>query len=216
MANLGGRRDLFPLPISRSANPRESATRSPRLLCRLASSHLAAAIAPRYPPIPPHQPNIRSTLRLATAGASRPTSSDPLLGNDHGLFRSEPSARRFLSNLGVHREDCTPLYPHSGTRAARQKPDAPRSEVSATLHPLGRPPRAIAGDIMQPTGLRSCRSKADKLIAGIRARPVEGDFDDVAHVLQHFGLERIREAGSHTSFGKTGEPSIVIPKKHWR
>ena len=59
-------------------------------------------------------------------------------------------------------------------------------------------------------------SKADKLIARIRARPVEADFDDVAHVLQHFGWERMRENGSHVSFGKDGEPPIVIPKKHGR
>jgi len=54
------------------------------------------------------------------------------------------------------------------------------------------------------------------LIARIRARPVEGDFDDVAYVQQHFGWERLREAGNHVSFGKDGEPAIVIPKKHGR
>ena len=69
---------------------------------------------------------------------------------------------------------------------------------------------------MQPSGLRSWWSKANTPIVRIRARSVEGDFDGVAHVLQHFGWELRREEGSHASFGKDWEPPIVIPKKHGR
>ncbi len=59
-------------------------------------------------------------------------------------------------------------------------------------------------------------SRIEKLIALIRKRPVEAEFDDVATVLEHFGWKAARTKGSHVSFTKAGEAPIVIPKKHGR
>lgn len=59
-------------------------------------------------------------------------------------------------------------------------------------------------------------SKIDKLIARIKARPVEADFEDVELVLRYCGWEIAHERGSHVSFSKTGEMPIVIPRKHGR
>jgi len=55
-------------------------------------------------------------------------------------------------------------------------------------------------------------SQIEKLIARMRARPPEADFDDVRRLLEAFGwtLDRIR--GSHCHFVKTGEPPLTIPK----
>lgn len=54
--------------------------------------------------------------------------------------------------------------------------------------------------------------KREKLIARIRARPVEADFGDVRALLEDFGW-RMRRAGrgSHVVFTKAGEPSITVP-----
>ncbi len=59
-------------------------------------------------------------------------------------------------------------------------------------------------------------SQIEKLIALIKKRPVEAEFDDVARVLYHFGWAAAREEGSHVSFTKAGELPIVIPKRHGR
>lgn len=55
-------------------------------------------------------------------------------------------------------------------------------------------------------------TRREKLIAKIRARPVEADYDDVKAVLELFGWERQRESGSHVTFVKAGEYPITVPK----
>ncbi len=54
-------------------------------------------------------------------------------------------------------------------------------------------------------------SRLEKLIARIRARPVEVDFADVE--LQAFGWTKAREEGSYVSYAKEGMPPITVPKK---
>ena len=59
-------------------------------------------------------------------------------------------------------------------------------------------------------------TRIEKLIARIRARPPEADFDDVRSLLEAFGWMLDRERGSHASFSKAGEYPIVVPKHHGR
>ncbi|MCC7365674.1 MAG: type II toxin-antitoxin system HicA family toxin [Dehalococcoidia bacterium] len=56
-------------------------------------------------------------------------------------------------------------------------------------------------------------TKLDKSIARIVARPSEADFGDVRRVLEAFGWAQARQVGSHISFTKAGERSIVMPLK---
>jgi predicted RNA binding protein YcfA (HicA-like mRNA interferase family) len=59
-------------------------------------------------------------------------------------------------------------------------------------------------------------SKREKLIARIRARPPEADFDDVRCLLEYFGWSLDRVRGSHTMFVKEDEDPIVVPKRGGR
>jgi len=59
-------------------------------------------------------------------------------------------------------------------------------------------------------------SPLEKLIARIRARPPEADFDDVRALLEAFGWRLDRERGSHVTFAKRGEYPIIFPKHHGR
>jgi predicted RNA binding protein YcfA (HicA-like mRNA interferase family) len=52
----------------------------------------------------------------------------------------------------------------------------------------------------------------DKLIARIRARPSEADYEDVKALLEQFGWHHRGDSGSHSVFVKTGESAISIPK----
>jgi predicted RNA binding protein YcfA (HicA-like mRNA interferase family) len=55
-------------------------------------------------------------------------------------------------------------------------------------------------------------SRLDKLIARIRARPPEADFEDVRRLLEAFGWTFAREQGSHAHFTKPGERTITVPR----
>lgn len=55
-------------------------------------------------------------------------------------------------------------------------------------------------------------SRDEKLIAKIRARPSEADFRDVKRLLEDFGWVIDRERGSHVTFVKGSEPSLLIVK----
>lgn len=55
-------------------------------------------------------------------------------------------------------------------------------------------------------------SQRDRLVARIRARPPEADCGDVRALLEEFGWTLRRERGSHVTFVKPGERSIVVPK----
>ena len=55
-------------------------------------------------------------------------------------------------------------------------------------------------------------SRLDKLIARIRARPPEADFNDVRKLLEAFGWIRANEEGSHVTFKKPGELPLVVIK----
>ncbi len=55
-------------------------------------------------------------------------------------------------------------------------------------------------------------SRREKLIKKICGRPPEADFDDVCQLLEEFGWTLGRERGSHTTFVKTGEFPITVPK----
>ena len=55
-------------------------------------------------------------------------------------------------------------------------------------------------------------TKRAKLVARIRARPPEADFDDVRTLMRAYGWTIDREGGSHAIFVKPGERSIVVPK----
>ncbi len=55
-------------------------------------------------------------------------------------------------------------------------------------------------------------SRRSKLIARIRARPPEADFDDVRRLLEAFGWTLAREQGSHAHFTKPGERTITVPR----
>lgn len=60
-------------------------------------------------------------------------------------------------------------------------------------------------------------SRRKKLIARIRARPVEADFNDVEALLEDFGWVLARERGSHVHFTKPGERFIIsVPKRRGR
>jgi predicted RNA binding protein YcfA (HicA-like mRNA interferase family) len=60
-------------------------------------------------------------------------------------------------------------------------------------------------------------TRREKLIARIRARPVEADFDDVRNLLEDFGWSVERERGSHVTFWKEGEAlPIAFPKRGGR
>ena len=54
-------------------------------------------------------------------------------------------------------------------------------------------------------------SRDEKLIAKIKARPVEASFADVQKVLELHGWRLARRRGSHVTFNKRGEPAIVVP-----
>lgn len=56
-------------------------------------------------------------------------------------------------------------------------------------------------------------SRRDKLIDRIRARPPVADFRDVRGVLESFGWRQARQSGSHVSFTKPDEGTILIPLK---
>ena len=47
----------------------------------------------------------------------------------------------------------------------------------------------------------------------MRRRPPEADFADVRTLLEAFGWTLARESGSHVSFTKAGEGTLVIPRK---
>ncbi len=54
-----------------------------------------------------------------------------------------------------------------------------------------------------------------KLVKKMLRLPPEMRFDEVAKVLRWFGWQLDRStSGSHFVYGKTGFPSITIPKKH--
>lgn len=54
-------------------------------------------------------------------------------------------------------------------------------------------------------------TKRDKLIQRIRQRPPAATFDDVRSLLEMFGWTHARTKGSHTSFTKPGERTLVVP-----
>jgi predicted RNA binding protein YcfA (HicA-like mRNA interferase family) len=55
-------------------------------------------------------------------------------------------------------------------------------------------------------------TRRQKLIARIRSRPPEADFDDVRKLLEEFGWTLDRTRGSHHYFVKRGEmPLPAIP-----
>jgi len=54
-------------------------------------------------------------------------------------------------------------------------------------------------------------TQLEKLIARIRARPPQADFNDVENLLLAFGWRRGRQKGSHVIFTKDGERSITVP-----
>ena len=56
----------------------------------------------------------------------------------------------------------------------------------------------------------------DDLVARIRARPPQARFRDVQALLEAFGWRLARERGSHVTFAKEGERSIVVPKEGGR
>jgi predicted RNA binding protein YcfA (HicA-like mRNA interferase family) len=55
-------------------------------------------------------------------------------------------------------------------------------------------------------------TQRQKLIDRIRARPPQASFDDVRQLLETFGWQQARQSGSHVSFTKQGERTIVVPK----
>lgn len=54
-------------------------------------------------------------------------------------------------------------------------------------------------------------TKLDKLVERIRRRPSEARFRDVQKVLEAYGWTHKRTRGSHVSFKKSGERTLVIP-----
>jgi predicted RNA binding protein YcfA (HicA-like mRNA interferase family) len=54
-------------------------------------------------------------------------------------------------------------------------------------------------------------TRRDKLIARIRARPPEADFNDVRAVLEAFGYHDRGGKGSHHVFVKEGSPPVTVP-----
>lgn len=59
-------------------------------------------------------------------------------------------------------------------------------------------------------------TQRERLIARIRARPPEADFEDVRRLLEDFGWRLARQRGSHVTFTKEGESPIVVPQHHGR
>lgn len=60
-------------------------------------------------------------------------------------------------------------------------------------------------------------TRREKLIAKIRARPVQADYDDVKAVLEFCGWRQRPESGSsHAVFEKDGERAISVPRKGGR
>jgi len=57
-------------------------------------------------------------------------------------------------------------------------------------------------------------TQRDKLIAKMRARPVEADFSDIEKTLEIFGWKRMRQKGSHFSYGKWGVAEIFTVAVH--
>lgn len=55
-------------------------------------------------------------------------------------------------------------------------------------------------------------TQIDKLVEKICARPPSARFSDVHALLSAFGWELAREKGSHVTFVKSDERSIVVPK----
>lgn len=54
-------------------------------------------------------------------------------------------------------------------------------------------------------------TRLERLIERIKTRPPEADFSDVEKLLEEFGYERKRQEGSHVSFKKPGERTIIVP-----
>lgn len=54
-------------------------------------------------------------------------------------------------------------------------------------------------------------SKRDKLVSLMVSRPSEATFADVKAILEMFGWELARTKGSHHSFKKPGEGTIIVP-----
>jgi predicted RNA binding protein YcfA (HicA-like mRNA interferase family) len=52
-------------------------------------------------------------------------------------------------------------------------------------------------------------SKIDKLVAKLKARPPELEFADVEKVLDAYGWQLRRRAGSHVSYRKPGDPRLL-------
>jgi predicted RNA binding protein YcfA (HicA-like mRNA interferase family) len=59
-------------------------------------------------------------------------------------------------------------------------------------------------------------ARRDRLIAKIRARPPEADYDDVRRLLEEFGWSLDRRKGSHVTFVKPGGMPITVPIVHGR
>ncbi len=58
-------------------------------------------------------------------------------------------------------------------------------------------------------------TQREKLIAKMRARPVEADLEDVEKILELFGWVRQRQKGSHVSYGTPGVTEIfTLPVHH--
>ncbi len=57
-------------------------------------------------------------------------------------------------------------------------------------------------------------SQRDKLVAKMRKRPVEADFDDVRKLLEWDGWRKARQSGSHATFVKPGQPTIFTVPTH--
>jgi predicted RNA binding protein YcfA (HicA-like mRNA interferase family) len=57
-------------------------------------------------------------------------------------------------------------------------------------------------------------TRRDKLIAKLRRRPPEVDFDDVRSILIEFGWTEARVESSHHSFTKPGEAEIFPVPVH--
>jgi predicted RNA binding protein YcfA (HicA-like mRNA interferase family) len=54
-------------------------------------------------------------------------------------------------------------------------------------------------------------TRRERLVARIRARPPEADFNDVRQVLEEYGWRLARQKGSHVAFVKDGEGTFVVP-----
>jgi predicted RNA binding protein YcfA (HicA-like mRNA interferase family) len=54
-------------------------------------------------------------------------------------------------------------------------------------------------------------TRLDDAIARLRGRPSEANFEDVRRVLEAHGWTQERQRGSHVTFAKPGERSLVVP-----